>query len=346
MAYADAFLKLHLPVGVRLLIAVACCYCALPVLAQQQRPADAFSSGLSLFREGRFEEAAKQFSGVVNTQADANLFLGKALINLGRFKEAEVPLKRFITAERASDEGYYLLGFALFRQGQAKESLAIYQQAANLKAPTSDDFKIIGLNFGLLNDLTRSAEYLERAVALDPHNLEARYYLGRVRFTQNFFEQARIAFEEVLRRNPLHSKSQNNLGQVYEAQNDQARAIQAYRRAIELDHTSAKPSELPFLNLATLLFENGKLEEALPLLARAALINQTSPKVRFQLGKTLQRLGRLAEAEKEFVAATQLDPSDPGPRYVLGQLYRKLGKTELARQELEISERLRSGKKL
>ncbi|MEJ7618055.1 MAG: tetratricopeptide repeat protein [Pyrinomonadaceae bacterium] len=331
-------------IATRLLIAAACC--ALPVLAQQ-RPADAFSNGLSLFREGHFEEAAKQFSSAVDARTDANLFLGKALINLGRFKEAEVPLKRFIAAERARDEGYYLLGFALFRQGRAKESLAAYQQAANLKTPAADDFKIIGLNFGLLNDLTRSAEYLERAVALDAHNLEARYYLGRVRFTQNFFEQARIAFEEVLRRNPLHSKAQNNLGQVYEAQNDQARAIEAYRRAIELDRTStAKPSELPFLNLATLLSEDGKLEEALLLLAHAAKTNPASAKVKFQLGKTLQRLGRLTEAEKEMAEAIKLDPQDPGPRYVLGQLYRKLGKTELSRQELEISERLRSGKRL
>jgi tetratricopeptide (TPR) repeat protein len=275
------------------------------------------------------------------TLADVNLYLAKSLINLGRFIEAETALRRFIEAAPTSDEGIYLLGYALFRQGRAKESLETYARAIRMKPPASDDLKVIGLDYGLLGYYNYSAQFLEKALAADPNNIEARYYLGRVRYEQNRFADAVLQFEEVLKRDPNHMKAQNNLGQALEAQNEIDGAIAAYRRAIELDNKSQKPSELPLLNLGALLLQRDKVEEALSLLARASAINPASAKVRLQLGKAYVRLHRLTEAESAFAEATRLDPKDAGAHYQLGRLYQRLGKTDLARRELEISDRLR-----
>jgi tetratricopeptide (TPR) repeat protein len=241
-----------------------------------------------------------------------------------------------------ADDGLYLLAYVLFREGRAKESLEIYARAIRLKQPASDDLKVIGLDYGLLGYFEYSAQFLEKAVASDPANLEARYYLGRVRFEQNRFADAVLEFQEVLKRDPNHVKAQNNLGQAFEAQNQIDEAIDAYSRAIEMDRNSPKPSELPLLNLGALLLQRDQVADAHSLLARAASINPQSAKVRFQLGKTYLRLSRLADAEKEFLEAARLDPKDAGAHYQLGRLYHRLGKKELARKELETTERLRA----
>ncbi|HVG39477.1 MAG TPA: tetratricopeptide repeat protein, partial [Pyrinomonadaceae bacterium] len=291
------------------------------------------------------DDAIALYAAVAEKRPEAFLQISRAFIKTNRFNKAQAPLMRYIAARPQSDEGYYLLGYVLFRQGRPKDSLLVYEQAQLLKPAAADDLKIIGLDYGLLKDYERSAQFLEKSLAANAEDLEAHYYLGRVRFEQGRFEEARSSFEEVLRRDPAHAKAQNNLGQVYEAQNDQPRAMTAYRLAIDLDRRSGRPSELPFLNLGTLLGENGQVEEALDLLVRAAEINPASVKVKLQLGKSYAKLGRLAEAEREMVAATRLAPSDAGARYILGQLYRRQGKTQLAREQLQLSESLRDGKK-
>jgi len=319
--------------------------CGITAFAQQAEP---FENAMALFRKRHFAEAAKAFASIATNHpktSDAQLYLAKSLINTERFSEAEAVLRQHIAIAPASHDGFYLLAYALFRQGRAKESLQIYQSAANLKAPAPDDLKIIGLNYALLDNYDRSADYLERSHAADPANTETLYFLGRARYMQNRFAEALTAFQEVLRRDPRHVKAQNNLGQVFEARNDTDEAIAAYRHAVKLDLNSSKPSELPLLNLGVLLIEKNEVAEALTLLTRAAAVNPASARVRFHLGKTYLRLGRLADAEREFLQATKHDPKDIGAHYQLGRLYHRLGKKGLARQTLATSEQLRSSRR-
>ncbi len=317
-------------------------FCLVVLVPAQE--VNTFEQGMSLFRCGDFAKATKVFANVREgdpLRAEAQLYLGKAFINMGRFGDAEIALRRHVVARPTSDDGLYLLAYTVFRQGRAKESLELYEAGASLKAPAADDLKIVGLNYGLLGRYDLSAKFLEASLAADPHNIEARYYLGRARFTLNHFEEALEAFREVLRRDPAHVKAQNNVGQVYEAENNIDAAIAAYRRAIELDENSARPSELPLLNLGVLLFAKNETPEALALLERAAKANPASEQARFQLGKAYVKLGRMDEAERELVEATRLDPQNVGAHYQLGRLYQRLGRRDLARRQMEISESLR-----
>ncbi|HEX4951084.1 MAG TPA: tetratricopeptide repeat protein [Blastocatellia bacterium] len=298
---------------------------------------------MRLFKAGRYAEAADAFNAVVVTEpqsAEALLYLSKSLINVERFQAAEAALRRYIALPAITADGAYLLAYVLFRQGRAADSLGVYQTAVLRQPPVADDLKIIGLNYGLLKDYERAAEWLQKALALDTNNLEARYYLGRVRYTQNRFAEACREFQAVLTRDPNHVKAQNNLGQALEGMNDIEGARAAYQRAIELDRHNSKPSEMPLLNLAIFHLQRDEVDAALPLLTRAASLNPASAQVRFQLGKLYLRQSRWNEAEKELRAATQLAPDDKGAHYQLGRLYHRLGKTELARQELAISEQL------
>lgn len=305
---------------------------------------DDYARGVEEFRQRRYEAAVEALGRVPESdprRTEADLYAGKALLNLNRADEAEAKLQRVIAARPASDDAAYLLATALFRRGQARDALRAFDYAARLKAPSADDLKIIGLCYALLRDYEAAAINLDRALALAPDNTEARYFLGRVRFEQNDYDAAARLFGEVLRRDPRHVRAQNNLGQVLEAKGEIDEAIAAYRRAIELDTSSARPSELPLLNCALLLVQRDRADEALALLEQAKIVNPASAQVRFELGKLYLRLDRRADAERELARATELDPRHVGAHYQLGQLYRRLGKQDLSQRLLAISERLR-----
>lgn len=305
---------------------------------------DDFAAAVEHFRNRRYETSLEAFGRIGDDhprKAEADLYTAKSLLNLNRFVEAEIALRRVIAVHPASHDAAYLLGAALFRQGKARDALVIFDRATALKAPGADDLKLIALCHALLHDYETAALRLSQSIALAPDNLEALYYLGRVRFEQNDFDQAAAVFGEVLRRDPRHVRAQNNLGQSFEAKGENDHAIAAYRRAIELDRSSARPSELPLLNCALLLLQRDAIDEALALLDRAKTINPASAQVRFELGKLYLRLERRADAERELARAVELDPRHVGAHYQLGQLYRRLGKQDLSQRLLAISEQLR-----
>lgn len=305
---------------------------------------DDFSVAVEHFNSRRYEASLESLARIDDKhprKAEADLYAGKALLNLNRFVEAETALRRVVTVRPGSDDAAYLLATALFRQGRAGDALRVFDHAVALKAPGADDLKIIGLCHALLRDFEAAARHLTRALALAPDNTEARYYLGRVRFEQNDFDAAVVAFDEVLQRDPRHVRAQNNLGQALEAKGEIDRAIVVYRKAIELDRDSRRASELPLLNCALLLLQRDGVEEALTLLDRAKTLNPASAQVRFELGKLYLRLERRADAERELARAVELDPRHVGAHYQLGQLYRRLGKQDQSRRLLAISERLR-----
>jgi tetratricopeptide (TPR) repeat protein len=126
----------------------------------------------------------------------------------------------------------YLLAYVLFREDKPKESLQWFTDAAKLRTPTADDLKIVSFDYVLLNDYVDAGHYLESALEMDPNNLDARYYLGRVRYQQDRLDDAIAAFREVLGRDPSNVKAEDNLGLCLEGKNQVDQAIAAYEKAI------------------------------------------------------------------------------------------------------------------
>ena len=301
-----------------------------------------------MFRQKRYNEAAAAFASIEKSApgtSDALLFRGKSLIDMGRFTEAGTALQSYCSQHPESDDGLYLLAYVRFRENKPAESLQLFTQAARLKPPTADDFKIIGLDYALLDDNQSAAKYLQRAVSMQPNSIEARYYLGRALYLQNNFDQCISVFEEVLKQDPTLVKAQDNLALAREGKNQPEMAIAAYRKAIDMDRQSAKRSEQPYLNLATLLIKSGQPREAIPLLKEAQHIRPDSAKVRYELGNAYLGLGQLKDAKTELEESERLDSKDTATHYLLGRLYRRLGETDNAARELKLTEEMIDAKR-
>jgi tetratricopeptide (TPR) repeat protein len=305
--------------------------------------APCFDQAMQLFRQRLWTESAAAFAECEKKDPannDALLYRGKALVNLGKFEEADAALDSYRQNHPQSDDAAYLLAYVRFRENQPKESLQLFTDAAKLKRPTADDLKVVALDYVLLSDYDDAARYLEESLAIDPGNIEARYHLGRVRYQQNRFDLAIVAFQEVIRRDPRNIKAQDNLGLSLEARNEVDAAIAAYREAIKLDENSPVHDEQPYLNLGALLGKSGRPEEAVSLLVRAAAIAPTSGKIHYQLSKAYFDLNRFEDARREAEKAVSLDPAQSSNHYLLGRIYQRSGSRALAAEQFQLTEEL------
>ena len=304
---------------------------------------DLYTQALEMFHQHQWSESAAAFQQYEKTQpgkSDASLYAAKAFINLDQIPDAVKILEPYVTNNPKSDDAVYLLAYLRFRQDKPRESLKLYTAGAKLKTPSSDDLKIVSLDYVLLNDYNDAAKYLEDSLKMDPNNLEARYHLGRVRYQQNKFDEAVAAFQEVVRQDPTNAKAEANLGLSLEGKNENMQAISVYRKAIELDEVSANHNEQPYLDLGVLLGKLGRTPEAIPLLTKAAQIQPKSAKARYELGKACLTQNQLDEAQKQIEEAVKLDAANSSNHYLLGRIYQKQGKKDLAAQQFAMTNTL------
>lgn len=306
---------------------------------------DDFARGLSEFSARNYSAAAILFARAEEAApgaTDALLYESKARVHLEQFTAAEGALRRYLLLHVDSDDALYLLGYVLHREGKAAESLETYTKAAQHRTPTGDDLKIVGLNYVLLNDYPDAIKWLEKAVEAEPKNKEAWYFLGRAYYTRSRIAEARKAFVTALELDPRDAKAENNLGLILESEAQPEAAMDAYRKAIAWQEQSLRPSEQPYLNLGSLLLEQSRVGEAVPLLQKAVELAPGNALCRRKMGTAYLRLGKLTEAQRDLEKAVQLAPDDPAAHYQLGKLYKEMKVLDRAKAEFDRTAELQS----
>lgn len=299
---------------------------------------DSYENAKAAFQSGQYAEAVSLFEAVESAapgKTDALLYSAKAGIHLQKFADAENALRRYVEKNPESANGYYLLGYVLNRENRPAESLETYTRAAKITPPTGDDLKIVALDYELLNDNAEAIRWLEKAVAMEPANKEAWYYLGRAYYTASRIPHARAAFEHVLRLEPRDARAENNLGLIFESGGKTEDALAAYRNAIAWQKDNAPSSEQPYLNLGSLLVTLDRSEEAISPLRKAVELASTNSQCHIRLGTAYLHLNRLDEAQKELLEAVRLNPQDATAHYQLGRYYKQVKNMDAAKREFD-----------
>lgn len=313
---------------------------ATTLLAQAPSP---YIRGKEALAQQRNAEAADLFAAAAtapNPPPDTLLLEARALLNADRLPEAERVLRAHLATDTRSAPALYLLGSLLFRQNHPRESLETYTRAAALQPPTAEDLRLVALDYVLLNSYPDARRWLTRALAMNAHNAEALYDLGRIDMHDGDFNAARQHFEASLALQPNAPRASDNLGLTFEALNRPADALASYDRAIAAQQSSAKPSEQPLLNRGALLITLNRATEAIPSLRRAVEIAPTCVRCHEELARALAATSQLPPAIEQLRQAVQLDPANPRLHFQLGQLLRRAGLNQEADRELKQSSAL------
>jgi tetratricopeptide (TPR) repeat protein len=304
-----------------------------------------FDRGVAEFRAGNYSSAAPLFASAEAASPGATnalLYQAKALVHLQDLAGAEKALRGYLRSHRDSSDALYMLGFVLNRENRPAESLASYTQAAAITLPTSDDLKMVGLDYVLLNDYADAIRWLEKAVALDSTNKDVWYYLGRAYYTRARLVEARKAFQTILYLDPRNSRAENNLGLILETEGKPAAAMEAYGKAIAWQEQNSPLGEQPYVNLGNLLMEQGQMKEAIEPLEKAVALAPNNAFCHMTLGVYYRKAGQMEPAQRELVRATQLEPDNAVAHYQLGRLYKEIHDLDRAKVEFDRTRELQT----
>ena len=253
---------------------------------------------------------------------------------------SETELRKRLEQEPNSAEILYQLALVLRLEHKYKESLDLYTRAAGLQKPDAMELRSVAMDYVQLNDYDDAIHWLRIALGLEPTNVDVLYSLGRCLYTQSDLLKAEAVFTRVLQLQPDHLKAEENLGLTYNNENKPELAEKALRTAANWADQRRLQDEWPYIDLGSLLLDQKRTAEALPLLQKAIAINGASAIAHEKLGRALLGSGKPADAVRELEKAVELDPKNARPHFELGRAYREAGQADKARAEFEISKTL------
>lgn len=136
--------------------------------------------------------------------------------------------------------------------------LSFFALGACMSLPTSSEYALRGDGYFKDGQAAKAIAAYNKALALNPKNLEVYASRGAVHFFQGNFELAQQDFERVLKENPFHADTYTAYGSVLAARGDYENALKVLDMAIGLK--PEKPEN--FFSRAGVYYMLGKYKEA------------------------------------------------------------------------------------
>jgi tetratricopeptide (TPR) repeat protein len=266
------------------------------------------------------------------------------LIDGRKYDEARAILARTSN----DDQAVHCLGRISATQNRHREALGFFERAAKLNDKSSLHHLWIGNSLGDLADSTgklklpflarRVKSEFERAVELDPRNLDARqglvqFYLQAPGVMGGSEDKAKEQAREIARYNPMRGHFE--MARVLTHQKKMGEVEQELVAADKEFPDSARASSA----LTTFYFNEQKWPELFATYDRMARKSPFDTSLHYSIGRAAASGQQLERGEKEmkaWLAAPATGPNQPtvpNGRWRLGMIYEKQGKKDLARAE-------------
>jgi Flp pilus assembly protein TadD len=262
-------------------------------LAPHHRPSRR-SLVLTLHDVGRFEEAetfGRELISSAAPEVDDWIVWGLTTTYLGRLGEAESAYRRALALDPDNPIAHQNLGAVLSQLDQPAAALASLRAAEKLGAGGFATAFNRARTLLEMNDIAGAEREYERAVALEPANIEGQAQLARVRFMQGDPAFVRSLNSAVLA-NRGNRALQLLLAEVLWRSGDLNSAETVLRDVL----TRHGPNGATTAMLATVLQETGRLKEAETLALDAATLAPKDAVVLENLVSILLSRGNAAEA--------------------------------------------------
>src|SRR3989441_1224781 len=290
--------------------------------------------GVMQAQKQRFARAAEFFEQAVGVDADfpqAQYSLGVAYFNSQQYDKALTPLSHALDVDRASTIVRRMLAIAYLNTEAYEQSAALLAEDPQRDADPSLQYAY-GLALVRSGRAADAETIFSRLLAEHAARPEVSVVLGHVYAQQGNYEAAVDALRRALQLQTDVADANSALGLIYLKQGKLPEAEAALRA--ELTH---HPADVKARHtLATVLDLEGRADQALVEARRVVKANPEFADARYLLGKILLAGGALDEAAMHLEAAARTAPQDANIHYQLARAYEKIGRAELAEKEFAI----------
>ena len=212
-------------------------------------------SGLArkYLQEEKYADASREFQKALwhnPSLAEAYSGLGHAYVGLGRLDDALEAQLKAIELEPNKAEAHVAKGLILLKQSENSQTKTDYEHALSacrkgielnpkLQVPILVR-AAIGRSYLQEGKLTQASRQFEEILKVDPNFGEAHYYLGVTRVRQRDFEKAEEAYRRAIDLDPSSAKAHERLAHLYGVRGiHRDKAIQLAEKAVNLQSNSA-----------------------------------------------------------------------------------------------------------
>jgi tetratricopeptide (TPR) repeat protein len=270
--------------------------------------------------------------------------LAELYAKIGRIRDAVLEAQEVIKRNPSNVEAHRLLGRIYLRSlgdmqagaqpGQPPEILqrAIeeFEEIIKLDPGSVDDHLLLGRLYRLNNDPKKAESEFQAALKLQPYSEEAVTTLAYLYDEQGNPARASQLLDTI----PNTERSSRlylALGYTYEQQKDYKRAIDAYRKAVDLDGENLDAMR----GLAQNLLNDGQTDAALQQYKEIVAADPQDPQSYLRMAEIYRRNGQLAQALEALKKAQTYVQDSVEVSYNLAVIYQAQGRFDEAIQILQ-----------
>jgi predicted O-linked N-acetylglucosamine transferase (SPINDLY family) len=198
--------------------------------------------------------------------------------------------------------------FAAYMSGDLSEAERLSRAVAAARPDLFDAWHLWGFVQAAMRRSEKAVQAYDRALALQPNNVEAIVNRGAALHELGRFEEALAAAERAVTLNSAYPPAHLNRGLALGALQRYEAALAAYQRAIALKSDYADAHA----NRGAALFALQRYGEALASYDRALAIDPRAAEAAFNRGAALRALGRVSEALAAYDRALAIAPNHVG----------------------------------
>ena len=196
---------------------------------------------------------------------DLRTKLGALLVKTGSPKEGKVFLDSVLEEQPHNAEAIHYLGRVALQKNQLVLARQLFTKAIRLE-PQNGEFRMyVGWTALESNELAKSMRHLNAAINMNPMLPQAYWLRARLRFRTGAVKDALKDLQEAVKLDPTSADTHATMAASYEQLTEGNRAIESYRKAVELDDSHP----LWWYRLARLELNEGKRDASLQDALRA-----------------------------------------------------------------------------
>lgn len=206
------------------------------------------------------------------------------------------------------------------------------------------DLTATGQFFYEQNEIDQAIDAYREATYLDGKNADAKLGLSDALATKasqsleaDKIAEARGLFEEAVRLNDKNAVAYSGLGEIYDAANEDDKAISNYEKAMALD---AGLTEI-YAPLGILYYQKTDVVKAEGFLTKALASNSRDALTQYFLGLVRYKQNRFEDSKVALVESVKLDATMPEAHVALGEALAKLDRRAEAVAEYKEAARLK-----
>ncbi|HOY66319.1 MAG TPA: tetratricopeptide repeat protein [Candidatus Ozemobacteraceae bacterium] len=218
----------------------------------------------------------------------------------------EAVYKKILTLSPNNPHALNNLGFLYAEYGVHRELAQSLVQRAVDQIPDNPGFRdSLGWAAFKNTQFDKAVQELEKAVNMSPDVYEPHYHLGTVYYVTKRHEKAIRMYEKAVELRPTSAEALNNYAYLLtEIERDIDKAEKMAVRAVKIEPNNASYID----TYGWVLFKQGKVEEAIRTLRKAASLAPDVGEILMHLGKAYLHIAQFETALEYFRQALKADP--------------------------------------